>query len=396
MVLPMKNKDAALYRYKDHLKTVLLVIGGMIVGATVWYTSRIAAQIKEEEKRKVEIFAKALVTATQGPDEQSFGFILDVIKSNESIPQILVDDQGTIMEYNNLDSARATRDPDFLASQLARMKEYADPIVVPLDEDLEQYLYYNHSALYDRVRYFPVLQLSIIGLFLGAAYAVFSTSRRAEQNRVWVGMSKETAHQLGTPISSLVAWVEYLRESNEAKALGSVLEEMDKDVQRLETIAERFSKVGSAPDLHAVDLRLALQESVEYIRRRSSVSKVDIRMDFPDAPIHAAINEPLFAWVVENLLKNALDAMEGSGSINLKLGQKNQVIWVDIHDSGKGIPKNRWQKVFEPGFSTKKRGWGLGLTLTRRIVENYHAGKVFVKDSQPGQGTTFRIELPKA
>ncbi|MBI1191961.1 MAG: hypothetical protein GC205_02125 [Bacteroidetes bacterium] len=392
----MKNKDAALYRYKDHLKTVLLVIGGMIVGATVWYTSRIAAQIKEEEKRKVEIFAKALVTATQGPDEQSFGFILDVIKSNESIPQILVDDQGTIMEYNNLDSMRATRDPDFLASQLARMKEYADPIVVPLDQDLEQYLYYNHSALYDRVRYFPILQLSIIGLFLGAAYAVFSTSRRAEQNRVWVGMSKETAHQLGTPISSLVAWVEYLRESEEGKALGSVLEEMDKDVQRLETIAERFSKVGSAPDLHPVDLRLALQESVEYIRRRSSVSKVDIRLDFPDQPVQAAINEPLFAWVIENLLKNALDAMEGSGSIGLKLGQKHQTSWVDISDSGKGIPKNRWQKVFEPGFSTKKRGWGLGLTLTRRIVENYHAGKVFVKDSQPGQGTTFRIELPIA
>lgn len=394
--LLMKNKDAALYRYKDYLKSVLLVIGAMIVGATVWYTSRIAAQIKEEEKRKVEIFAKALVTATQGPDEQSFEFILDVIKSNESIPQILVDDQGTIMEYNNLDSLRATRDPDFLASQLARMKEYAEPIVVPLDEDLEQYLYYNHSALYDRVRYFPILQLSIIGLFLGAAYAVFSTSRRAEQNRVWVGMSKETAHQLGTPISSLVAWVEYLRESAEGKALGSVLEEMEKDVQRLETIAERFSKVGSAPDLHPVDLRLALRESVEYIRRRSSVSKVDISTDFPDEPIMAAINEPLFAWVIENLLKNALDAMEGSGSIRLKLGQKNQLLWVDIRDSGKGIPKNRWQKVFEPGFSTKKRGWGLGLTLTRRIVENYHAGKVFVKDSQPGQGTTFRIELPKA
>ncbi len=391
----MRNKDSTLYRYKDRFKSVLFIIGAAIVGATVWYTSRIAAQIKSEEKRKVELFAKALVTATQGPDEQSFGFILDVIKSNETIPQILVDQEGNIVEYNNLDSARAGRDANYLAGQLAKMKEYAEPIVVPLDQNLQQYLYYNHSALYDRVRYFPILQLSIIGLFLGAAYAVFSTSRRAEQNRVWVGMSKETAHQLGTPISSLVAWVEYLKETDKADSLREILDEMGKDVNRLETIAERFSKVGSAPDLHRVDLRLALEESVEYIRKRTSSSKVDLRTIFPDEPAYAQINEPLFAWVIENLLKNGLDAMEGSGVIEIRIGRKGSITWIDLQDSGKGIPKNRWNKVFEPGYSTKKRGWGLGLTLTRRIVENYHSGKVYVKDSQMGQGSTFRIELPK-
>ncbi len=274
------------------------------------------------------------------------------------------------------------------------MKEYAEPIVVPLDQNLQQYLYYNHSALYDRIRYFPILQLSIIGLFLGAAYAVFSTSRRAEQNRVWVGMSKETAHQLGTPISSLVAWVEYLKESEAAAQLQDILSEMAKDVSRLETITERFSKVGSAPDLHLLDVRQTLTESVEYIRRRSSSSKVDIQMELPEEALFAKINEPLFAWVIENILKNALDAIEGSGQIRIEMGNKASTCWIDLHDSGKGIPKNKWNKIFEPGFSTKKRGWGLGLTLTRRIVEIYHSGKIYVRDSQPGKGTTFRIELP--
>ncbi len=390
----MNNKDSALYRYKDRFKSVLLFMGTAIIAATVWYTGRIADQIKDEEKRKVELFAKALVTATQGPDEQSFGFILDVIKSNESIPQILVDQQGNIVEYNNLDSVRAERDPGYLVGKLAKMKEYSAPIVVPLDVDLEQYLYYRHSALYDQVRYFPLLQLSIIGLFLGAAYTLFSTSRRAEQNRVWVGMSKETAHQLGTPISSLVAWVEYLKESDKAAGLGEILEEMDKDVNRLETIAERFSKVGSAPDLHPIDLREALAESVAYIRRRSSEAKVEFKVELPGEALMVQVNTPLFAWVVENLLKNALDAMDGSGKIELSMGQKGSMAWFDVRDNGKGIPKGRWKRVFEPGFSTKKRGWGLGLTLTRRIVENYHNGKVYVRESSASTGTVFRVELP--
>lgn len=393
----MKNKDSILlYQYKDRLKSVLLLIGAVIVGATVWYTSRIAGQIKSEEKRKVELFAKALVTATQGPDMQSYEFILEVIKSNESIPQILVDEEGNILEYNNLDSVRAEEDPEYLERQLARMKQYAEPIVVPLDEQIQQYLYYNHSVLYDRIRYFPVLQLSIIGLFLGAAYTVFSTSRRAEQNRVWVGMSKETAHQLGTPISSLVAWVEYLREQVSDAPLQGILEEMGQDVSRLETIAERFSKVGSAPDLQRLDIRETLRTSVDYIRRRSSSSKVEFVVHLPDEAQWVKINEPLFAWVVENLLKNALDAMEGSGQIHVDMGSKGLTCWMEFRDTGKGIPKGNWNKVFEPGFSTKKRGWGLGLTLARRIVENYHSGKIFVKESHPGKGATFRLELPAA
>jgi two-component system, sporulation sensor kinase D len=392
----MKNKDSALYRYRGRFKTVLMLIGAAIVLATVWYTGRIAAQIKEEERRKVELFAKALVAATQGPDEQSFGFILDVIKSNESIPQILVDDQGTIMEYNNLDSAQAVRDPRYLQRKLERMKERRQPITVPLDTDLNQYLYYSHSALYDRVRYFPALQLSLIGLFLTASYVLFSTSRRAEQNRVWVGMSKETAHQLGTPISSLVAWLEYLRETEAGAALQPQISEMEKDVNRLETIAERFSKVGSAPDLQRIEIGQSLVEAVEYIRRRTSSSKVSIRVSGQEEPHYAAINEPLFAWAIENLLKNALDAMEGSGQIELRLERRAALISIEVQDSGKGIPKNRWKRVFEPGYSTKKRGWGLGLTLTRRIVEEYHKGRIYIKDSSPGKGTTFRLELPAA
>ena len=259
-----------------------------------------------------------------------------------------------------------------------------------------QYLYYNHSSIYNRIRFFPLFQLSIIAAFLLVAYLIFSTARRAEQNRVWVGMAKETAHQLGTPISSLVAWIEYLKESPHTTELQGTLDEMAGDVQRLEVITERFSKVGSAPDLHDQDLGEVLERSIAYIRRRASSSKVDITFDKPDGNLQTRINEPLFAWVVENLLKNALDAMDGSGSIAVNLNRIDGEMQVDISDTGKGIPKTKWNQVFEPGFSTKKRGWGLGLTLVKRIIENYHSGRIFVKNSSPGKGTTFRIVLPSS
>lgn len=390
----MTRKDTALYRYKGRLKGVLLVVGAAIVAATVWYTGYIAGQIKEQERRNVELFAQALVAATQGSENQSFDFVFQVIASNQTIPTILVDQTGVILDHNNLHE-RVAEDPEAMARALRRMEGYADPIVVPLEPGKTQYLYYDHSRLYDQVRWFPVLQLSLIALFAGVAYVVFSTSRRAEQNRVWVGMAKETAHQLGTPISSLVAWVEYLRESEGGELPASALDEMAKDVARLETITERFSKVGSAPDLHVLDLRAPLEESIGYIRRRSS-AKVQFEFTKPDGPVLAPVNEPLLAWVIENLLKNALDAMEGHGDIAIELAAQGALVTLDIRDSGKGIPKNRWKRVFEPGFSTKKRGWGLGLTLVRRIVEEYHRGRIYVKDSQPGRGTTFRIELPAA
>jgi two-component system, sporulation sensor kinase D len=390
----MTRKDTALYRYKGRLKGVLLVVGAAIVAATVWYTGYIARQIKEQERRNVELFAQALVAATQGSENQSFDFVFQVIASNQTIPTILVDQMGVILDHNNLHE-RVAGDPEAMARALRRMEGYADPIVVPLEPGKTQYLYYDHSRLYDQVRWFPVLQLSLIALFAGVAYVVFSTSRRAEQNRVWVGMAKETAHQLGTPISSLVAWVEYLRESGGGEVPASALDEMAKDVSRLETITERFSKVGSAPDLHVLDLRAPLEESIGYIRRRSS-AKVQFAFTAPGEPILAPVNEPLLAWVIENLLKNALDAMEGHGNIAIELATQGNLVTLDIRDSGKGIPKNRWKRVFEPGFSTKKRGWGLGLTLVRRIVEEYHRGRIYVKDSQPGRGTTFRIELPGA
>ena len=390
----MAQRDTALYRYKDRFKLGLLLVGAAIVVATVTYTSHIAGQIKQQERHNVELFAQALVAATQGSEDQSFDFIFQVIASNTTIPTILVDDAGQILDYNNL-RERASDDEDYQRRSLRSMMAYADPIVVPLEPGTTQYLYYNHSRLYDQVLYFPLLQLGLIAIFAAAAYTVFSTSRRAEQNRVWVGMAKETAHQLGTPISSLVAWVEYLKESDAAASLGDTLGEMSKDVARLETITERFSKVGSAPDLQPMELGSVLADSIAYIRRRSS-SKVSFGYHAPDEPVLANVNEPLFAWVVENLLKNALDAMEGQGSIEITLQKQGSKALVDIKDSGKGIQKGQWNRVFEPGFSTKKRGWGLGLTLVRRIVESYHGGKVHVKDSQLDKGTTFRIELPAA
>jgi signal transduction histidine kinase len=404
----MAQKDAALYRYKGRLKLVLLLVGAAIVAATVVVTSRIAGQIKAQEKRNVELFAQALVAATQGSENQSFDFVFQVISSNQTIPTILVSQAGEILDYNNLPE-RLSEDPTALRRRLRQMEAYADPVVVPLEPGTTQYLYYDHSQLYDRIRFFPLLQLSLIALFAAAAYVVFSTSRRAEQNRVWVGMAKETAHQLGTPINSLVAWLEYLRESPKSEGMQDTLGEMAKDVERLETITERFSKVGSAPDLAPLDLIPALQENLDYIARRAS-AKVQFAFEAPGASssgtgagansaeteLLAMVNAPLFSWVTENLLKNALDAMDGEGRIKVSTGRNNGRIWVDIADSGKGIPKARWSRVFEPGFSTKKRGWGLGLTLVKRIVEEYHQGRIYVKESQLGQGTTFRIELPAA
>ncbi len=394
----MAQKDAALYRYKGRLKLVLLLVGAAIVAATVVVTSRIAGQIKDQEKRNVELFAQALVAATQGSEDQSFDFVFQVIASNQTIPTILVSQVGEILDYNNLPE-RYTNDEEALKRRLRQMEAYADPIVVPLEPGRTQYLYYDHSQLYDRIRFFPLLQLSLIALFAAASYVVFSTSRRAEQNRVWVGMAKETAHQLGTPINSLVAWLEYLRESPKAEGMRETLGEMAKDVERLETITERFSKVGSAPDLSPLDLVPAVQENLDYIARRAS-AKVQFSFDAPQDPAGlghlALVNPPLFSWVTENLLKNALDAMDGEGQIQVSISRNTNRIWVDVADSGKGIPKARWNRVFEPGFSTKKRGWGLGLTLVKRIVEEYHGGRIYVKESQLGKGTTFRIELPSA
>jgi signal transduction histidine kinase len=393
--------DSTLYTHKGTWKRALLLFAASIVAATVWYTGNLAREIKLEEERKVQQLAKAFENISSASLDQDFTFMIEFVGQNETIPVILVDESGQIVEFKNLHPEKS-KDPQYLESQLKKMIDDHEPVVIEVYEGTQQYLYYSHSRIYSRIRFFPLFQLSIIGAFLLAAYAVFSTSRRAEQNRVWVGMAKETAHQLGTPITSLVSWVEYLKET----LLGSgasatldpeqvqlTLDEMSKDTARLELIAERFSKVGSTPDLQEHDLNQLLENSLNYIKRRAS-KKVQFFFNSSVEGETVLISPPLFEWVIENLLKNALDAMEGQGKIEIQVERKGQEYLIDVSDSGKGIPKSKFLRIFEPGFSTKKRGWGLGLTLTKRIVENYHAGKIFVKESTPGKGTTFRIQLP--
>jgi signal transduction histidine kinase len=246
--------------------------------------------------------------------------------------------------------------------------------------------------LLTQLRYFPYIQFAIILFFLGLSYLIFSTARRAEQNRVWAGMAKETAHQLGTPISALSGWVDYMRLTETNPETQKVIPEVEKDIERLELIAQRFSKIGSAPELVSVNLQKEIARSVEYIRRRAS-GKVSINFHSSDEKIEAMISPPLFEWVIENLLKNALDAISGSGAIDIYVSKQGKKVYVDVKDSGKGIPSGKFNTVFRPGFSTKKRGWGLGLSLAKRIVEEFHGGKIFVKESSVGKGTTFRIVL---
>lgn len=318
-------------------------------------------------------------------------FISEVINSASS-PVIFTDStQQNVIAYGNIDSVDVD-DEEERKNMISTMGEQNKPIEIHLDEGRTNYIFYRDSYLITQLKYYPLFQFGVIGLFLLVAYYLFSTARKAEQNQVWVGMAKETAHQLGTPLSSLMAWQEYLRSKNVDE---KSLKEMGKDVERLETITERFSKIGSQPKLESENLSQTVNKSVNYLRSRLS-AKVNITVETENEhDVYAKFNPSLFSWVLENLIKNAVDAMEGKGNIQVKMSDQTQYLYLDITDDGKGIPKNKHKTVFEPGFTSKKRGWGLGLSLAKRIIENYHSGKIFVKSSAEGKGTTFRIVLNK-
>ena len=316
-------------------------------------------------------------------------FISETVINSASVPVVVTDStQTTILKKGNIDTL-AFATPELIASKLNEMKAVNTPIEVVLPGQGKQYIFYEDSEVLQQLQLFPVLQLILIGVFLLSSYLIFSTFRKAEQNQVWVGMAKETAHQLGTPLSSLMAWSALLETQGVDK---SSLEELNKDIDRLNTITDRFSKIGSKPDLHEVNMTDAIKEMVDYLDNRVS-KKVVISVTSENATITAYINKTLFSWVIENIVKNAIDAMDGEGKLNLNISQENNRVFIDITDTGKGIPKKQWQTVFEPGFTTKKRGWGLGLSLVKRIIKQYHEGRIYVKWSEPGKGTTFRIEV---
>ena len=396
---------------------MLLLLAAIIIGvASLTYTNWLTEKLSEEEMKSILLWGEA--TGRLGRSDVSFdvdlSLIRNILENNSTIPIILVDDEGEILIYRNIRQCRETelrvddkgeilidanikynpnRREQQLNKELKRMKARHTPIEITIIDDEKQYLYYRESYLLRNLRVFPVLQLLVIFLFIGVAYLAFSASRSAEQNQVWVGMSKETAHQLGTPISSLMAWIELLRLQN---ANESILDEFEKDIKRLEKITERFSKIGSMPELLTQNLLTGVQSSVEYLRKRSSAKVIYTIVADENESWNVPLNEALFSWVIENLCKNAIDAMNSEGAITLQLKKKDKEIILDVTDTGKGIPKSQFKTIFSPGFSTKKRGWGLGLSLAKRIVENYHGGKIFIKNSEIKKGTTFRIILPKS
>jgi signal transduction histidine kinase len=373
---------------------LLLLLGAIVIGvASMMYTNWLTEKLSEEERKKVILWAEA--TQRLASDDMALdtdiSLIEMIIDDNSTIPLILVNESESVLIDANI-SYKPNRRELILQKELRKMKAHSPPIEVIISESERQYFYYRESYLLRNLRLFPVVQLMVIFLFIAVAYLAFSASRSAEQNQVWVGMSKETAHQLGTPISSLMAWIELLRLQN---ADETILSEFEKDIQRLEKITERFSKIGSKPELLYTDLLQVIQSTVEYLRKRSSgkvkyIVEAESGIDFM-----IPLNEALFSWVIENLCKNAIDAMNSEGTIRLSLKVSDNDILIDVADTGKGLPKSQFKTIFQPGFSTKKRGWGLGLSLAKRIIENYHGGKIFIKGSELKKGTTFRIVLHK-
>ncbi len=380
------------YEQKVLWKRLLFLIAVAIGAVSLWYTNQLVQKLAVEEEKKVVLWANATKQLINANENTDINFLLDIIKENQTIPVILVDDEGNISAHRNLDSIKSN-DPKYLNKQLDDMKAEHEPIKILYDETNKRYnyLYYKNSLILTQLKNYPYYQLSIIAIFILVAYLAFSYSRKSEQNQVWVGMSKETAHQLGTPISSLNGWINLLREEGIAHK-EELINELEKDVKRLEIITERFSKIGSAPVLDAVPIYEVMSKAIEYLRNRSS-KQVQFQVTTSDEDAVAMVNIPLFEWVIENLCKNAIDAMSGAGVISAHISTDADKVFIDIKDTGKGIPASKFKTVFKPGYTTKKRGWGLGLSLAKRIIEEYHRGKIFDKESSPEKGTNFRIVL---
>lgn len=382
----------SIYYKKNNWKIVLLLVAMVIGSVSLYYTSQVVHNIEKQEKKKMLLWARATRDLSSSTDlDRNQEFLLDILRENDNIPVILTDDNLQILSYLNIDPEQAER-PGYLERQLIVMRQQHEPILIEPLEGIRQYIFFKDSDLLYQLRYYPYFQLAVISIFLLVSYLAFSVSRRYEQDFLWVGMAKETAHQLGTPISSLMAWQEYLKSTTK-DADAEMVTEVGKDIERLQTITERFSKIGSVPVLEPVDMREVIERGMGYMRKRAS-EKVTFQIETGDQPVLVALNEPLFDWVIENLTKNALDAMSGRGTIRLQLSTVQKMAVIDFSDTGKGIPANQFQTIFKPGITTRKRGWGLGLTLVKRIIEKYHDGKIFVKSSEQGKGTTFRIQLP--
>lgn len=375
-------------------RTLLALIAILIVSGTIWYSSYLAKKIEKEEKQKVQEWVEASSSLLNPSNTGNVSLPFTIIQNNDDIPIIVTNEKDSILDYKNVDSSMLAQDKNYLNKALRKYKSENEPFtwIDPLDSSRTNRYYYGHSRLLREVRYYPLIQLLIVGLFIVVIIMAIRSSYRSTQNQVWAGMAKETAHQLGTPVSSLEGWVEILREAPGAEKF---IPELEKDVTRLRLVSDRFGKIGSTPQLEEKNIVEQVEAVVEYVRKRASGKVVLSLETHGHTHIPVRISGPLFDWVIENLLKNALDAMEGRGSIHVDIGNGPKNVIIDVTDTGKGISAQHIGKVFKPGFTTKKRGWGLGLSLSKRIVEQYHKGTINVKHSEIGKGTTFRIVLKK-
>lgn len=391
------------YRNNSKIKWIVLAISILISAGSIFYTERLVSQLKEREKQQVILFAKAIeYTINEGYDVNINFVSEEIINKNNSIPTILIDDHEKVTTMRNVEidsSKNQVAIDQQIRDEIEIMAATYEPIIIVLRDPSQnnevfgqQKLYYKNSFLLTQINAYPYIQLSVIAIFGIISYLAFNFSRMAEQNRVWVGLAKETAHQLGTPLSSLMAWMEVLRDDPDLKNKG-IADELEKDIRKLTVVTERFSSIGSVPTLRQENVVALVNTVVNYLRPRIS-SKVKMDVFTLSENIQVMVHPPLFEWVIENLCKNAVDAIGGSGTIAIKiLRGSDSKVFIDISDTGKGIPRSKISMVFRPGFTTKKRGWGLGLTLAKRIIESYHNGKIFVKSSEENQGTTFRIAL---
>lgn len=405
-------RKIALYENQRFGRFIFLAIGIAAIIAVMLISNNLVKSLAQQERERMNIWAEATQRLAQADTNADFEFLLAIIEQNNSIPVMVADEDFNILQFRNFNlpdkynpdelifENLSDRNQDFLNRRLRAiggdtpLKEMAEKnphfIEVKVYDNISQYIYYEDSILLKRLSWYPYIQLGVMVILVAILYLAVVYTKRSEQNRVWVGLSKETAHQLGTPISSLMAWTEYLQLTG---ADPDVIKEIDKDVKRLSIIADRFSKIGSVPELHLEYLNDVLTTSLDYMKNRIS-GKVKISMNLEPDDHGVMLSRPLFEWVMENLAKNAVDAMDGKGNIDITTGVDGKNAWIEVKDTGKGIARKNFKTVFNPGYTTKKRGWGLGLTLVKRIIEEYHGGKIFIKSSEPGQGTTFRIELP--
>ncbi len=406
---------ANIYDIRRYGTFAFMAVAILLAACFLAVSNSIVGDLASQERQRMELWAEATksIIGTSAEDvgneaqsQQYINFLLHIIEDNRSIPVILADDKGDIILHRNFDLPEpldslnplyiSERNAEFLSKKLKSLASQKQNIIpIEIGDGITQHLYYQDSRLLQRLNYFPYVQMLIMVVFVSVVYFAVMSTKKAEQNKVWVGLSKETAHQLGTPISSLMAWMELLEQMDVG---AEVVEEMNKDVVRLSTIASRFGKIGSKPKMETTDADVVVQSAVSYMKTRIS-QRIKLAYVLPPAeelPLKAQLSDSLFQWVLENLIKNAVDAMDANGAITVVAGRDERAgrIFIEVTDTGKGLPKKRFKTIFKPGYTTKKRGWGLGLALAKRIVEQYHGGRIFVKWSEPDRGTTFRIELP--